>query len=304
MTDISFNPTSVASKGHQSIGADGSFWLPPKMKAAKFGGSPKQFSDSLNSTQAQPSQDKSNVLSQGQKSKLSFLPEASFTSNAKGTRPGSIKPHPKTFPPDTKGDQNGMSSKVLNSALPVQINDVSRVNLIQPNPSLIHPQNPLGMVQHSSGNHISLNKTNKDRVGEKVDLLNGTGIAPRYRNNDDAFFQTPLDSSSDFPSKPLSDEEFVEAIQGFLSQSPFSLSHNKRVTRFALSLENGSSVSVRIEQMKEKIEICFISEDSSSLLSLSSKFKETEFDSPIEMHFFTSYKQMDKTLPRTIYNND
>jgi hypothetical protein len=80
--------------------------------------------------------------------------------------------------------------------------------------------------------------------------------------------------------------------------APALFAFNQDIVRFAVTLENGSSVAVRIENMNDSFNVCFISEDLQVLDDLQNKFSTKSFSSTedqfsLNFHFFKSYTQMD-----------
>ena len=131
----------------------------------------------------------------------------------------------------------------------------------------------------------------------------GTGNATTEKNhvrNYHAF--TDEDSSSLWNrANPLTEDNLIDEIKGLLSDASFHTSYKNGVARFAFSMENGSSVSVRIEQMNDNFQICFICDNKKSLQYLSQKFSSNSLGLnpkglPSQIHFFRSYKQMDTLL--------
>lgn len=312
MTNISFHPSSQNPNGHKSIGAGGSFWLPPKMKAQTFETSFKNYSSTNNiSKYGQSALAKENTKQENSSNKALLDKKQTHEVRAVqsrhlrniGTPPNKVS---------TKVGQNLASNgKQSNSQVVTRMGELSRVNTLSHVPPLSPIKIPQGSsVPHSpTGNSVIFTKNKEDSRSRDMVLSSGTRNAHLSSREHEAYFKNTEDNpEKDFSShhQTLTESEVVDEIKGSLSDMSIHSSHRNGVVRFAFSLENGSSVSVRIQQMKDHFQICFICDDKPSLVVLSKKFHSSGSESnptelPLNIHFFNSYKQMDKVLSSTPY---
>lgn len=314
MTDISFNPTSQGSKGHQTLGSGGSFWLPPEMKIEKFetnlerfkGGSNALFNHSSGKG-AKP------FASLGDSSVKLFQKELSLVHTAE-KNPNKFTEE-KSFPAPNqkiaKVNTSVSSSRVSADSL-LQQPGVAAYNSGQSESHLI-PVNPRAIFINSiSLSTLSRKTRKKNSSNEFTSSSNGTDRATLSGNRNESllpFFSDPSEDILSSQAKVLNSEELVNGVKDLIAYTPFTCFNQKGILRLAFTLEDGSSVSVRIESVKDNLQICFISEDSHVLKSLSDNiylsedhFREASF--PLQFHFFTSYKQMDDLLPLTLSTYD
>jgi hypothetical protein len=104
-------------------------------------------------------------------------------------------------------------------------------------------------------------------------------------------------------SGPFSFDQFSDNVTNLLLDAPLLFASNQDVVRFAVTLDNGSSVSVRIENMEDSATVCFVSEDARVLEDLSIKFSPQSFTSSegkpnLNFYFFNSYSQMDRAFSK------
>ena len=104
-------------------------------------------------------------------------------------------------------------------------------------------------------------------------------------------------------SGPFSFDQFSDNVTNLLLDAPLLFAYSQDVVRFAVTLDNGSSVSVRIENMEDSANVCFVSEDVRVLEDLSIKFTPKSFSSSegkpsLNFYFFNSYSQMDRAFSK------
>ena len=309
VTDISFHPSSQNPNGHKSIGAGGSFWLPPKMKTQTFESSFKNYSGLNDASKIVKATTTKEIVRQGNSSTkvLSDTGQVQEIRAVQSRHSGAAGSMPKEIPP-TAGQKISANPNLSNPQLVRQWGELTRVNIASVAPPvlpMIIRGSRLGFSP--SGNSSMLGKNKQDLRPRDMIPSNGTRIAHLKSSKNEAYSQnTEQNPENDFSSynKSLTESEVVDEIKGSLADMSLHSSHRNGVVRFAFSLENGSSVSVRIEQMKDHFQICFICDDKSSLVSLSKKFKSTgnhlnPTELPLHIHFFDSYKQMDNVLSST-----
>jgi len=306
MSPVSFNPSQKGPNGHQSLGQGGSFWLPPKMKIEKFESNLKQFSN------PRPSSSKSSSGSVPNPQTQAHL--------TKGT-PKSFIPHVKVSEVDPGKSSNRQiaANSAINSASSrpdIPIRSVMQGNLL--------PLSPLGAPIFSKGKNF----VDQSFVPPTSTFAKGTSFAKSsneiksktsqsvpFRGYHDGI-ESALSDLSDYnpqrnsPKSTLNDdsenrsvslslEQLSQKVSEFVSDAPLLLAQQKEVFRFAVSLDNGSSVSVRIENMKDSVSVCFISEDSQVLDDLHHQFpnpptSNQDTKPEVAFHFFNSYSQMDR----------
>lgn len=284
--------------------------MPPKMQLESFANKPKDFSNSLAGSKNENSSSMSKSAGLAKNSPFRFFAEPRAISNhASEDRNQAQTRNPNAFTISSSSKQAlGVSSLQSQAELIARPNNLPGVlpNPIGGNTSSFVPSQ--GWIGSPPNRAAEFRENRKDLDREESDLSNGTGNAPRsFYKDESAYFQMVSDTANDLLWKhkqPLSEEQLAEEIKGFLSDAPFPCSHQNGVLRFALSLQNGSSVSVRIEQMKEHLQVCFISEDKQVLQSLSKSFNSSMVEShqgqqPLEVHFFRSYQHMDNVLSST-----
>ena len=309
VTDISFNPSLQPSKGHKSIGSSGSFWLPPKMKAGSFDASIKSFSStSPNPNGAQPKL-QNLPLSVTQNSSLHSAPYSKHLNSEFAER--SNKPineklaSPKIF--STPKQNNGLTQiqeKILRGGARMHIQENGNSTILQDGVPITK------LTVSSFSAKVSSQVTIKNSDGQLSVFSNsassGTGNAVLNNLNEHKtqIFQDETKSSKQDRSRSFTEENLVNEIKEVLITEPFHTFYKNGVARFAFSMDNGDSVSVRIQQMKDSFQICFICEDKKSLHSLHHKF--SSFNQEInaknisaQFHFFNSYKQMDDVISPT-----
>jgi hypothetical protein len=296
---INSNLASVGKASHKSIGGNGSFWLPPKMQSVSFDSSLKQLSSSSSKTSLPASGDPSKVSTPGSintvKSSLTNhnLPKVRdgefFESRPEKTQGKPLSTTPSLLRP-LRQDKGSVASRMIQSIPPV-VNTPSAIISSSETISHLAPLPP--SISCKSGNRgyapFSSSVTNSGTRNAK--FLSSD-------SNKDAFSPT----QTDFPSLSLSEEDVFDFIKSYQGGSLSFGANKKGVVRFAFTLEDGSSVSVRLESMAENLQICFISESASALQSLQSKFASISEDlvsfpgqtfTPL---FFSSYSEMDAYL--------
>jgi len=308
VNSVSFNPSQKSPDGHKSLGRGGSFWLPPKMSTENFETKLKQFSK-FSSTQKNLSS-KSNLSLEGGQVKgesfKSLLPQSqsSAYNSADKSNPSSI--------PGVMTNGFGKSSSS---------NLKSSVNLVTTNSFLTTGKPLLSNEKNFADKSLSTNISTfawKPSSPESLSLPTSQGLKKRTFGDDgtkSAFDLLNHNLSRELPEKPTNETEqsqsgpfsfdqFSDKVSTLLSETPLLFSTHQDVVRFAVTLDNGSSVSVRIENMKDFTNVCFVSEDIRVLEDLSDKFSpqsvSSKKDEPsLNFYFFDSYSQMDRAFSKT-----
>jgi hypothetical protein len=142
------------------------------------------------------------------------------------------------------------------------------------------------------------------RLSKIVDFgFSGTKSAAIYPDLDDqTYHKKPKNSFNENElthSNPLSHDELLDHVEDSFVTGGIGFSHNNGILRFAFSLDNGSSVSVRIEKAANDFKICFISNNQETRDFLATKLLSFSNNLPIpsehslNIHIFSSYKEMD-----------
>ena len=309
MTEVSFNPsTKGPSQGHQAMGSTGSFWLPPKMRAETFNSNLQKFSTSSNKLPRKVSEKGNGILSR------SGANNNSLKDNI--TNPRSVSNHV------------GSGSSVKASKFGNLSFHSNQANTLKGQSLLSNPSMPSKVIPHpyAHSNPTSFNGSQSKASGpipQQISTLSGHNVATRFSKIDDlgfggtksatsysnlddpTFHKKPKNSVNDNEfthSNPLSHDELLDHVEGSFVTGGIGFSHNNGILRFAFSLDNGSSVSVRIEKAANDFRICFISDNSETRDFLATKLLSFSNNLPIpskhslNTHIFSSYKEMDDTF--------
>jgi hypothetical protein len=307
VNSVSFNPSQKSSDGHKSIGRGGSFWLPQKMSAENFETNLKQFSNSTSSQKSFLSKSfrdvgGDRVLNESFKELIS---QSSANGSLDKSKPSSmigVSPNKlgKPSPINLKNASNLVTAKPFSNTaipspfsykdssvsaktLPANLSIIAQKSLTHLNSALPKPE---VLKKRSFGN---------DGTKSAFDLLddNLSRELPEKSENESA--QT-LSGSFSF-------DQFSDNVTNLLLDAPLLFASNQHVVRFAVTLDNGSSVSVRIENMEDSTNVCFVSEDVRLLEDLSFKFSpqfvpSSESQRSLNFYFFNSYSQMDRAFSK------
>ena len=307
MNSVSFNPSQKSPDGHKSLGRGGSFWLPPKMSTENFETNLKQLSKASSSPSNINLSTKSALPSGVELKSESFkglhsqsYPQSSGKSSASvlssPVTPGVISnPTLKSSTVNLRNVANLETAKpFLNTAIPSLFSNenfaVSTKSLPKNTPSIVQTSSPF--LNYGSPKLEVLKKKSFGNDGTKsaVNLLNDN----LFRE----FSKKPTNQTEFNQAGSLSFDHFSEKVSELLMDPPVLFASNQDVVRFAVTLDNGSSVSVRIENMNDSFSVCFVSQDLQVLRDLqinfspkSSSIKEDQ--TPLNFYFFNSYSQMD-----------
>ncbi len=325
---LSFTPAS--NIGHQSIGKNGSFWLPPKMQMPSFQShlnnykSPNAASPLANiahrgvgqkfGNQAADSNSKSNPshnlkaplpqsiapkhFLDGKRLDAPFLPKE--VSNIKSIKTNSRSLNP-LFPQKGSGvtqsdvtiiskNQNPTSQSILNN-LPVS--DIRRL-VIQVEVALKKLQARL-----------------KHQKGSTSDKYPSEGGSAGTKNAPSGFSEKFLDTkfannSPDRESSDLSDQHFSDSFSEIiLFRLLPKLGHDSlpesEVIRFSYDLPNQEQVTFRMECSKQQVDVSVICESHKKYPglkdSLSALFAKLQVGLPtsFSLQFFNSFEEFDQT---------
>ena len=307
MAELSFNPSAKGiPQGHQSIGQNGSFWLPPKMRVEKNSPQIQKFSTDINNTSEKISPNgvplKSNSAHKG--SSLISIPLNNNSSSKGSSAIVSVKaPNPLTSNSQLPNNEpvigNGFRSH--KSSVP------DGLRYAQTNQALSASVKSHYLHSNQLRPMLGVNGKNDPKVLDELNNLKFDGTkSASYKRNEDSRFQKHRNSKemADYfhPSSTSRDELLDRVEESFNAEMFGLLSHAKGILRFAFSLDNGSSVSVRIEKTEQNFKICFISNDAETrdfLASNTLAFSESlpiPQDHHLDTFIFSSYKQMDQAF--------
>jgi hypothetical protein len=307
VNSVSFHPSQQSSDGHKSIGRGGSFWLPQKMSAENFETNLKQFSNSTSSQKSFLSKSfrdvgGDRVLNESFKALISQSCANGSSGKSKPSSTIGVSPNKfgKPSPVNLKNAANlGTAKPFLNTAIPSPFsNKHSTVSAktLPANLSLI-AQKSLSHLNSELPRPEVLKKRSFGNDGTKsaFDLINDnlSRELPEKADNESA---QSLSGSFSF-------DQFSDNVTNLLLDAPLLFASNQNVVRFAVTLDNGSSVSVRIENMEDSANVCFVSEDVRVLEDLSLKFQpqavpSSEGKRSLNFYFFNSYSQMDRAFSK------
>ena len=307
MNSVSFNPSQKSSDGHKSIGRGGSFWLPPKISSENFETNLKQYSNSTSSKKSVPSKSFSSggggrVLNESFKGLIS---QSSVNDSAGKSKPSSmigVTPNEleKPSPINLNNAVNVVTAKPFsNTAMPSPFsNKYSSVS------TKTLPAN-ISLAAQKSLSHIHSGPPKPEVLKKRHFGHDGTKSAFDVLN-DNLFRELPEKADNETAqnqSGPFSFDQFSDNVTNLLLDAPLLFASNQDVVRFAVTLDNGSSVSVRIENMDDSAKVCFVSEDVRVLDDLSLKFSPQSFTSSegkpsLNFYFFNSYSQMDRAFSK------
>ena len=305
MNSVSFNPSQKSSDGHKSIGRGGSFWLPQKMSSENFETNLKQYSNSTSSKKSFPSKSFSSgggdrVLNESFKELIS---QSSVNGSAGKSKPSSMI---------------GVTPNALEKSSPVNLNNAVHVvtakpfsNTAMPSPfsnkyssvfTKTLPAN-ISLAAQKSLSHLHSGPPKPEILKKRHFWHDGTKSAFDVLN-DNLSRELPEKADNETAqnqSGPFSFDQFSDNVTNLLLDAPLLFASNQDVVRFAVTLDNGSSVSVRIENMEDSAKVCFVSEDIRVLEDLSIKFSPQSFSSSegkpsLNFYFFNSYSQMDRAF--------
>jgi hypothetical protein len=305
VNSVSFNPSQKSSDGHKSIGRGGSFWLPQKMSAESFETNLKKFSSSTPSQKTLfPKSDRSGVgdrvsnesfkglVSQSRpKSSINSSADKANHSSKVGVTANSLK---KNYSANLRNSASLLRAKSSTSANPAPIS-----HKIFAATSKMLPANKPTILPKSSS-HINTCFPKNEVLKKRSSVYDGTKSAFGL-SNDNFYKEQPQRSKNEFEQNQSGSFSFVqlsEKVSELLTDAPALFAFNQDVVRFAVTLENGSSVAVRIENMNDSFTVCFVSEDPQVLEDLQNKFSPKYFSSTedqfsFNFHFFKSFNQMD-----------
>ena len=296
------------SPRHQSIGKNGSFWLPkdsPNQLRQSQTGSKSGKATSANAKVASSAGN-----SAGKNSSISHSPsKASF---AKTILYAEGKIAPKIL--SKQNNKTGTFARVLSKGLmksnvtplPVLSKGVKGLP-VNPN-SVLPPLVLKEVVKPLISSHLyhkMVSRDTGDQNQQKKNKHHGTKNAQIFSAMDSDNKDKTITSVVSTDSFSQSEVSVISKFVNFIGKSvcprvAYANKYSKKVVRFAIDLPNGGKLGVRLEKSDKGISICFIApdEDTRALLDFCKKgIKhgiDTDQSTKVQIHVFSDYKQMDK----------
>lgn len=298
------NHSSPAPK-HQTIGKNGSFWLPKDTRQSNpMASSHTKSCHKKSLSSAKFSKSSSPVQTQSGNSSVRTSPnfERSFLSAEKKI---SVKP---THPLKASGMKSsnaqlfkGLSPRSIQNSAPTQNVKAVVVNV----KSAVSSFSAKEQIKTACLNHTSRQIIERDGSGKeqgKQHGNHGTKNAQTLPNMDsidkDTHQSTPVSCSSVMDSSVVN--KFSDLISKTVAPRFSSLNkQSKKVIRFAIDLPNGCKLGVRLEKSDKGVSLCFIAPDETTrdLLNLCKNRiqnqVETENKFQTSIYIFSDYQQMD-----------
>jgi hypothetical protein len=307
VNSVSFNPSQKSPEGHKSLGRGGSFWLPPKMSTDNFETNLKQFSKSTSSKKSLfLKSDRSGVGDRvSNESFKGFISQSSANGSAGKSNSSSLigddsNDFRKPSSANLRKAANLETAKTFsNKFIPSPFNNKN----LAVSPKTL-PANT-SLIAQKSSSHVNSGFPKPEVLKKRSVGYDGTKSA-LGSPNDNLSRELPEKTGYKIEENhtgPFSFDQFSDNVSKILLDAPLLFAANQDVVRFAVTLDNGSSVSVRIENMKDSAKVCFVSEDIRVLEELSIKFSPKSFsgseDKPsLNFYFFNSYSQMDRAFSK------
>ena len=292
--------TEVArGAGHQSIGRNGSFWLPPDTQSQKFENllPPKKSPQNIHEAKGSDSQD----ILKFSRNNGSLSSQPSFSlKNLSGKQSFQASPNDKQFLHVLIPSSSKFKSHPDRSAFPAskstlpQVNSVLSSSNFSENPSFPLPSAPPVTKPLSKG---------MERISQ-FPRRGGMQYA-LFTNN-----HTSYDENDKTEPSTISDQSQISQVDvDDVSKILFSSNPEKyklinlpegQLVRFAVDLPNGNGVSVRILSESSKTQIAFICPEKEAFDYISNTFFAEEINSsmhcdmPVELFLFSSFEQLDK----------
>jgi len=272
---------------HQTIGRNGSFWMPkdsPDIKQTSTLNSKSSKNDSSvppKTTNSHSSKQSSNLHSSN-RSNVSF--ERTILSESSKISPRVSSPN------NFATKQNTNPTK----------QDLVKPNLFQPS---ITAKSVKASASFNEPTHRSTNRDNQNQDSRKKNKDHGAKNAQSLKSmnlNDKESSVLEVGASN----SSTSDSSIVLKLVNLISKavSPrvsYTNKFSKKVVRFAIDLPSGEKLGVRIEKSEKGVSLCFIAPDEKtrSMLDLCQKGIKQKIDSDqeieVNVHVFSDYQEMD-----------
>jgi hypothetical protein len=292
---------------HQSIGKNGSFWLPKDSPEVS-----KQSSFKSKSSHGKSSASAKSVNSKQTSGNHSALSTDRLNSNFEK----SILTAQKKITSQSKPSGNSLIMKGANSKLgklltnkvrllpiknniagkAVTVNATSAVPLVS-----VKEQIKTTFLNNSPKQNVDRDSDFQDRGKKKKNhgAKNAQTIASM-----DSYEKDSLSQSTTIACSPILDSSTVAKFVDFIGKSvaprvAYTNKFAKKVVRFAIDLPNGSKLGVRLEKSEKGVSLCFIAPDDSTkeLLKLCENGIQGKFKSDdnfqTKVYIFSDYQEMD-----------
>jgi hypothetical protein len=299
---------------HQTIGRNGSFWLPQKMDQS-FDSKVKNSTHSKDGNKQGSGKGEVSAKSIG--SEKSPGRSSSFVN--KGTVAGNTLPRGKSLNAQSFASSKfrSMSTKIPQlKSLPT-----SSVNLARPMSSdqVVHGQQAKTLRNiNRNSSHPELHprefvSPDQERKGDGGKNGGRRGAKNALSDSKMNFAQTQQDfkvfegqtSQDPVASVPPKSRSFLKFLSNSVSPRMAYLDKNSRkIVRFAVDLPNKAKLGVRLEESGNSLSLCFICSDSESIEMLGftkdalSKSLTDQSGKTTQINIFNNYKEMDEHFSR------
>ncbi len=298
------NKTNPTPK-HQSIGKNGSFWLPkdssefasaknvqkgqgknPKLSSGKGNvGMHRNQMDAKTDLQAKSSFEKT-ILSVEKKNVSNNFNTTGYRFVSKNLKVAkSVQFKPNLNPSTQSGKLNKTTIVVAKQVVPVASKEVSKP---------VIPQQLNNRTIHRDGGKEEQGRKKNNRGTNNASKVSSMEENKKISQNLVAAEPSVLVSESSYASK------FVSLIGKSIGpRVAYTNKFAKKVVRFAIDLPNGGKLGVRLEKSDKGISLCFIAPQNEiqSLLNTCRNSIESqvnsESDSELSFHIFSDYQEMD-----------
>lgn len=306
-SNIQISNNSGPVPKHQSIGKNGSFWLPKDSPEVRKHGSLKSKSpDGKSSTSAKSVNSKQEGGNQSAKS--TDRPNSSFEKSIL-TAEKKISPQPKSLS-HTLGVKNSnptlgkvLVAKVFQS--PINTNSSLKAASVNIGPAVplvnVKEQMKMTFLNNASKQNVDRDGDCHDKGKKKKNdgTKNAQYLASMNINEKDS----PTQATSVVCS-PVLESSIVAKFVDFIGKSvsprvAYTNKFSKKVVRFAIDLPNGSKLGVRLEKSEKGVSLCFIApeETTRELLKLCESGIQNKIKSDdsfqTNVYIFSDYQEMD-----------
>ena len=290
---------------HQTIGRNGSFWMPkdsPDIKQTSTLNSKSGKNDSSvppKTTNSHSSKQSSNLHSSN-RSNVSF--ERAILSESSKISPRVSSPNNFATKQNTNPTkQDLVKPNLFQPSITAKSVKASALNT-RPTVILV-PKEPIKNPIFNEPTHRSTNRDNQNQDSRKKNKDHGAKNAQSLKSmnlNDKESSVLEVGASN----SSTSDSSIVLKLVNLISKavSPrvsYTNKFSKKVVRFAIDLPNGEKLGVRIEKSEKGVSLCFIAPDEKtrSMLDLCQKGIKQKIDSDqeieVNVHVFSDYQEMD-----------
>ncbi len=293
--NASARATIAPNTTHQSIGKNGSFWLPPKSSGAEPPSSNSKTSSTPKQIREQQTKGRNHLLSTNNRATLKqeFKVELrSSDTTAKGSSNQSEKAPSKLRVAPQKTTFNQAKTQNLHPKLqnysPAKNIAVSQIKVPKEN-NITKSDNIFGKVDPDA------EKKNDQKKETRDGTRNATKVDKMPSNSTDAPFSDTLSKGE--ANNSLTDTQKLKSFirQSILPRLSYVSTFEKKVLRFAIDLPNGIKLGVRIEKNLHKTSCDFICSDQDTTDILRSYSEDISGESQsLIIGVFESYHDMDR----------